>query len=135
MNEADLSLFLDTFERCVENDRFTRVFYDVFLASSDEVRALFETTDFATQRRALKASLYTMVAASARRQADLSSLSELADRHRALQVKPQYYELWMESLVEAARQCTEGFDAEAARVWREAFRAGISYMQGGEFAD
>jgi hypothetical protein len=52
MNEADLSLFLDSFESCKRDDRFVPVFYDKFLSSSEEVRALFAKTDFALQRRA-----------------------------------------------------------------------------------
>ena len=131
MNEADLALFLDSFESCIQDDRFIRVFYDTFLGSSEEVRALFARTDFALQRRALRASLYVMVAASARRQAELSTLSELAARHRALRIKPHHYELWMQSLLTAVAQCTEHFDTEVARVWRDAFRSGINYMKAG----
>ena len=131
MNETDLALFLDSFEKCIQNDRFIRVFYDVFLDSSTEIRPLFAQTDFALQRRALRASLYVMVAASARRQADLSTLADLAQRHRVLRIKPHHYELWMQSLLSAVEQCTEHFDAEVARVWREAFRSGIDYMKSG----
>ncbi len=129
MNEADLALFLDSFEKCLQDDRFIRVFYDIFLSSSEEVRALFAQTDFALQRRALRASLYVMVAASARGKAELSTLSDLAERHRALHIKPQHYDLWMQSLISAVEQCTGHRDPEVARVWREAFRSGIDYMK------
>jgi hemoglobin-like flavoprotein len=131
MNEADLELFLESFESCIQDDRFLRVFYDTFLASSEEVRAMFAKTDFALQRRALRSSLYVMVSASARHQSELSTLSELAERHRALHIKPHHYELWMQSLLSAVAQCTKHFDAEVARVWREAFRSGINYMKAG----
>ena len=131
MNEADLARFLDSFESCIQDDRFLRIFYDNFLASSAEVRALFAKTDFGLQRRALRASLYVMVAASARHQAELGTLSELAERHRALRIKPHHYELWMQSLLAAVEQCAKHFDPEVARVWREAFRAGINYMKAG----
>lgn len=129
MNEADLALFLDSFERCIQDERFIRVFYDKFLDSSEEVRALFAKTDFALQRRSLRASLYVMVAASARHQADLSTLSELAERHRTLHIKPHHYDLWMQSLLSAVEQCTGRSDPEVARVWSEAFRSGIDYMK------
>ena len=131
MNEPDLALFLDTFESCVQNDRFIRVFYDGFLSSSDEVRELFHKTDFSAQRRALRASLYVMVAASARRQAEMSTLSELTERHRALHIQPHHYDLWMQSLLGAVALCSDHFDEHVARVWREAFAAGIAYMKAG----
>ena len=131
MNETDLSLFLDSFERCMRDDRFVRVFYDKFLGSSEEIRALFAKTDFALQRRALKASLYVMVSASARRQSELSALSDLAQRHRALRIKPHHYELWMQCLLAAVAECSGRNDPEVARVWTDAFRSGIDYMKAG----
>jgi hemoglobin-like flavoprotein len=131
MNEADLALFLDSFERCIQDDRFIRVFYDKFLASSEEIPPLFAKTDFALQRRSLRASLYVMVAASARHQAELTTLSELATRHQALRIKPHHYDLWMESLLSAVAQCDEHSNKETARVWTEAFRAAINYMKAG----
>jgi hemoglobin-like flavoprotein len=129
MNETELALFLASFESCMKNDTFLRVFYDTFLKSSAEVRDLFAKTDFALQRRALRASLYVMVSASARNVAELSTLSELKERHRALNIKPHHYELWMQSLLSAVEQCSDHYDTEVARVWREAFRSGINYMK------
>jgi hemoglobin-like flavoprotein len=129
MNEADLSLFLDSFESCMRDDRFVRVFYDKFLGASEEVRALFAKTDFSLQRRALKASLFVMVSASARRQSELSTLSDLAERHRALHIKPHHYDIWMQCLLSAVEQCSGRYDAEVARVWTDAFRSGIDYMK------
>lgn len=129
MNEADLALFLDSFERCVQNDRFIQVFYNIFLGSSEEIPALFEGTDFSKQRRILKVSLYEMVAASARRTVDLSALSALTQRHRDLQIQPHHYELWLQSLISAVAECDARFNPEVARVWRDAFRLGISYMK------
>jgi hypothetical protein len=57
MNEADLALFLDSFERCLQNDPFIKVFYEIFIGSSEEIPVFFVETDFAKQRRILKWSL------------------------------------------------------------------------------
>ena len=129
MNEADLSLFLDSFESCMRDERFVRVFYDKLLDSSEEIRALFAKTDFALQRRALRASLYVMVSASARGQSSLSTLSDLKERHRMLNIRPNHYELWMRCLLSAVEECSGRRDDEVARVWAEAFRSGIDYMK------
>ena len=131
MTEADLALFLNSFDSCIENERFLEIFYDDFMGSSEEVRALFAHTDLPKQRRALKASLYVMVAAIARRQADVSSLVALVERHRALKIRDEHYELWLESLITAAARCSEQWDADTARVWRSALREGIAVMTGG----
>lgn len=131
MNEADLALFLDSFERCVQKDRFIQVFYEIFLGSSEEIPAFFTRTDFSKQRRVLKSSLFDMVAASARRTADLSALSALTQRHRELKIKPHHYELWLQSLISAVAECDPHFNPEVARVWRDAFQSGINYMKAG----
>lgn len=131
MKEADLALFLDSFESCMKDDRFLRVFYDKFLASSEEIPPLFAKTDFALQRRSLRASLYVMVAASARREAELTTLSELATRHQALRIRPHHYDLWMKSLLSAVAECDERFNEKVARVWTDAFRPAIDYMKAG----
>ena len=131
MNEADLALFLDSFERCLQDERFIKVFYEIFIASSEEIPTFFVGTDFAKQRRVLKASLYEMVAVSARRTADPSALSALTQRHRELKIQPHHYELWMQSLILAVAKCDSYFNQDVARVWRDAFQVGINYMKDG----
>jgi hemoglobin-like flavoprotein len=129
MNETDLALFLDSFERCLQNDRFIKVFYEFFIDSSEEIPAFFVGTDFTKQRRVLKSSLYEMVAVSARRTADTSALSVLTQRHRELKIQPHHYELWMQSLISAVAKCDSYFNQDVARVWRDAFQVGINYMK------
>ena len=131
MNEADLALFLDSFERCIQIDRFIKVFYEIFIGSSEEIPVFFVETDFAKQRRILKASLYEMVAVSARRTADPSALSALTQRHRELKIQPHHYELWMQSLISAVAECDPYFNPDIARVWGDAFQVGINYMKAG----
>jgi hemoglobin-like flavoprotein len=129
MNEADLALFLDSFERCVQSDRLIQVFYDIFLGSAEEIPAFFTHTNFSKQRRILKSSLYDMVAASARRTVDLSALSTLTQRHREMKIQPHHYDLWLQSLIAAVAEADPLFTPAVARVWREAFQAGIDYMK------
>lgn len=129
MNETGLAAFLDSFERCIQNDKFITVFYDIFLGSSDEIPGFFVGTNFAKQRRVLKSSLYEMVAVSARRSVDPTALDGLTERHQALKIQARHYELWLESLISAAAQCDPYFTAKTAQVWREAFDIGIEYMK------
>ncbi len=39
----------DSFERCINDPLFLDQFYEIFLASSDEVSAMFKDTDMGTQ--------------------------------------------------------------------------------------
>lgn len=129
MTEAELALFLDSFERCLKSERFIQNFYDIFLNASEEIPAFFAHTNFAKQRRILRSSLYDMVSASARHAVDLSILSKLTERHRELKVEAQHYNLWLQSLIAAVAISDPFFTSETERVWREAFQAGIDYMK------
>lgn len=129
MTETDLALFLDSFERCVQNDQFLKVFYEIFLGSAEDIPAFFKHTDFAKQRRILKLSLYEMITVSAKRTADPSVLSALTQRHRELKIQPHHYDLWLQSLISAVAKCDPHFNPEIAQVWRDAFQAGINYMK------
>ncbi len=40
--------FNDSFERCINDPLFLDQFYEIFLASSDEVSAMFTDTDMGT---------------------------------------------------------------------------------------
>lgn len=131
MSEDDLALFLDSFDRCINEERFLDVFYASFLGSSPEVAAMFSGTDFPKQKRHLKASLFIMVGAIARRKADFSDLEGLSTRHRQMRIQPHHYELWLKSLLHAAESCTGGFDGRMTRVWTEAMETGIQYISRG----
>ena len=63
MRETDIELFNDSLDRCSGRPGFLDRFYELFLASSDEVAEKFERTDFRKQTRVLKASLYIMMMA------------------------------------------------------------------------
>lgn len=122
--------FLDSFERCLGKPEFLEVFYDRFLASSDEVAEKFRNTDFKRQRRMLKTSLIAMVAVLAKKSADLSELQSAASSHgpRGLDIRPQLYELWLDNLVLAVSTCDERYTHELGGLWREAMQPGIDYM-------
>jgi hemoglobin-like flavoprotein len=129
MNEEELALFLDSFERCVKNERFIQVFYDIFLNSSEEIPVFFKDTNFTKQRRVLRSALFELVSALARRSVDLTPLAALTERHRTMNIKPHHYDLWMQSLIGAVAECDRYYSDEIARVWREAFQVGIDYMK------
>ena len=111
-------------------DHVGDVFYDDFLRSSPEVAAKFQGTDFARQKQVLKTSLYVMMSAFVLRTADYSALAQTARRHSktAIDIPPQLYVLWLDSLVNAARTCDPSFDEEIEANWREAMQPGIDYL-------
>jgi hemoglobin-like flavoprotein len=131
VDERDIELFNDSLERCTQNRSFMERFYDLFVASSPEVMEKFKFTDFRRQRRMLKASLYMLVFAAEGRPEGFVHMEEIAKKHGAgnLNVKPEMYDLWIESLLKTVSEFDRGFNPEVERAWRNMLHAGISYMK------
>ncbi len=130
MSEQDLELFNDSLERCMASSGFLDRFYELFLASSEEVSEKFKDTDFRRQKRMLRASLYLMIAAFSgepRAQAELEQRAEFHSR-RQRDIRPELYDLWLECLIRAVKEFDRKFTDETERVWRKVMRQGIELM-------
>ena len=114
--------FNDSFERCINDPLFLDQFYEIFLASSDEVSAMFQNTDMGTQKAMLMTSLVYMSDAHP----DL--LASIAEKHdiNHLNIKAYLYALWLDSLIAAAKSIDPLFDDEV--LWRETLQQGIDFM-------
>lgn len=129
--EHDIELFNDSLERCTSGSGLLERFYELFVASSPEVLETFRHTDFRKQRRALKISLYMMMSAAEGRIEGDVHLERIARRHsRAeLGIRPELYDLWLECLIQAVRDCDRLFNSETERAWRSVMKPGIEFMK------
>ncbi len=130
MTPADIEIFSESFERCMAIARFFDVFYERFLASSPAVAVRFAHTDARRQRRAVRASLYLIMTCCVRAEPDFSALEALARRHGRgqLDISPELYPLFLESLIASVRECDERFSPAVERVWREAMHGAIDFL-------
>jgi len=131
MAERDIELFNDSLERCTGRPGFLDRFYELFMASSEEVAAKFKHTDFRKQKKALRVSLYKMMLVregNAGADADLERLAQLHSR-RQLDVRPELYELWLDRLIQAVREFDPLFSGETEKAWRNVMRPGIEFMK------
>lgn len=130
MTPADLEIFADSFDRCMATDRFFAVFYERFRASSPAVAARFVNTDTRRQQRAVRASLYLIMTCCARVEPDFTPLEDLARRHsrQQLDIGPELYRFFLESLIETVRVCDEEFSPAVERVWREVMQQAIDFV-------
>ena len=124
-------LFNDSLERCTANSEFLDRFYDLFLASSKEVAEKYRHTDFSRQKTMLKASLYMMILAAEGRTEIQAHLQRIAKRHSRtdLNIRPDLYTLWLDCLVQAARECDTRFTPETEAAWRKVMEWGIMFMK------
>lgn len=119
--------FNESFERCVNNPFFLDKFYELFLASSQEVGVLFKNTDMEVQKVMLSTSMAYMTKTSDNYS---NFLSKTASKHSKsnLNIKPHLYSLWLDSLIAAAHSVEPDFNKESEKLWRQTMQPGIDYM-------
>ena len=117
--------------RCGANPVFLDRFYEIFLASSPKVLAMFEHTNFYRQKRALQASLHGMLLHVRGNDAATDPyLLEVAQRHNRgnLGVGAELYDLWLDSLLAAVRECDPQCTTAVLAAWEQAMMLGIEFF-------
>lgn len=131
MDETILRLFDESLKRCNAAPDFLDRFYDKFLASSPKVKDKFASTNFVRQKRALRASLHLLlIAAEDERKGPDRYLRDIAASHGKahLDITAELYDLWLDSLLDAARECDPEFNDEVENAWERVMMVGIHYM-------
>ena len=131
MTYAELAHFNDSLTRCTSDPQFLERFYDLFLASSDEVRHKFSQTDMPKQRRLLQASFHMMMLAAISDPVGTAHFERLAVLHsqQHLDIPPHLYDLWLDCLMQAVRESDPQCTPETESVWRRMMANGLAFMK------
>lgn len=123
-------LFMESLDRCTTDPGFLSRFLSLFLTSSPEVKQRFSDTDLDVQKRMLKASLYLMVMALEGKPEGMAHLERIARLHsrEGLDVRPEFYELWLNSLLRAVEEHDPLFTKSLTGLWRRMLQPGIDFM-------
>ena len=124
-----------SYGRCVitreTKDAFFQTFYRKFLASHPAINEMFKHTKFDKQITMLKNAI-SMAILFAEKEDDLARdvLSKIRRSHsRSRQnVKPEYYTLWLNSLVDTFNECDPQFSVQLEADWRELMQVTIDYI-------
>ena len=131
MDESTLRAFEASLERCSVQPRFMDIFYDQFIDSSPKVRAKFAGTDLIRQKQMVWASL-ALLLEGARQEGGRppEHLGALARRHGAqgLAVGAELYDLWLDSLLAAVRQCDPAWCLAVEAAWERVMGWGIHFL-------
>jgi hemoglobin-like flavoprotein len=133
-NEVDGEIiirFRTSLERCLARSEFLDRFYERFIGSSDEVKERFAKTDFSKQHRILRGSLYLMSRAAMGLEDGREHLMAVAKTHGSsrLGIPSHHYDLWLEALIETAREMEQHFDVELEAAWREVLGLAVSIVR------
>jgi hemoglobin-like flavoprotein len=132
MFRPEIELFNDSLARCLRGGELFQRFYELFLASSDDVREKFRATDFRRQRRMLQTSFYMLVEYIALGWPECEAyLERIADAHgkHGRDIAPHLYDLWLDCLLRAAKECDQQWSPEVEGAWRYMMGAGILFLK------
>lgn len=119
-----------SFQRCRQSPGFVDTFYDVFLSTSPEIAEKFAQTDFKIQKLMLRESLLSMLCFNMGMAGTKEELLRLAKRHEDLDIQPEHYAIWLDSLCEAVRRHDPQYSPEIEALWRDAMQKGIDFILG-----
>ena len=127
-------IFDESYERVVVQELdgcdFFQAFYRRFLEMSEEIAERFQNTDMDHQRAMLKKSFYSLLAFYASSNAD-HYLQQIARSHSRSQlaIRPEFYDFWLEALIDTARSFDPGFCSRTELAWRLVMAPGLVYMK------
>lgn len=119
-----------SFKRCEATGDFVDAFYSIFLGTSDEVSSMFSETDFAKQHKLLRATVFMMVTRDISEPKAAEAIERIGHSHSIsqLDIRPELYELWLDSLCATVKQLDPDWSDELELAWREEMRPGISLI-------
>ena len=117
-----------SYYRCRCDSGFVDTFYELFLAKSPEIARKFAKTHFERQKLMLRESLLEMLCFDRGVAGTLDEIERLGRRHKELDVTPEMYTMWLDSLCEAIRLHDPEFTPELEQRWRQAMQKGIDVM-------
>ncbi len=131
IDENTLNIFNNSLLRCQSNPQFLSHFYQKFIISNSEVREMFSGTDMKQQKMMLHASIQMIMLASQGNEAAADYLAKISKKHSKsdLNIKPELYDIWLETLIETIRIIDPENNDQIENAWKEIMTFGIEYMK------
>lgn len=126
----DIKLIEQSFARCCSSDGFFDKFYENFLSSDPRIKPLFINTNFNLQNMLLKAGLAHLILYAQGDEFGKAKVQSLAKSHSKnfLDIKPEYYKVWLSSLLNTVAAFDSEYSPELAQAWEGVLYMGINTM-------
>ncbi|PSU34058.1 globin [Photobacterium lutimaris] len=123
-------IFNNSYARCQRNKQFFFIFYHHFWQKDQRFKNIFNGVDLERQVKMLKLSIAMIMLASSSEQAR-EGLRRFGKAHGpdGIGVRPDDFEVWLDSLIETVQICDPKFNDEIAMAWRQCFKEGIAIMK------
>lgn len=128
---ANNAIVKKQFAHCVTKPTFFDDFYAEFTGRSPEIRQMFAKTDMSAQKAALRSGLsFLIMFAEGNSAFAAAKLDRLGQSHRRTQlnVRPELYPLWLQSLIKTVERHLPDFDESSRKAWKEILQLGVDRM-------
>ena len=127
----DFQQVKDSYARCSAlGDEFFDSFYANLVDRETEIGQMFAETDMQKQNELIEDGIRQLIAfaqGSADAELRIRELGESHDR-RSIDVRPEFYPLWVESLMKAVEEHDAQFSPDLEAEWRSILAPGIALM-------
>lgn len=119
-----------SYSRACLNPKFFDRFYEIFLASDSRIKPMFAKTDFKKQKEDLRTGLAMLLAHLEGKTAGTMTVNRIAQSHskKNLNIDPNLYQFWIDSLVKAVRECDQKCTPDLERAWHKCLRSGVDFI-------
>lgn len=129
---AQYALVKDEYSRCLIRPTFFDDFYKEFTSQSLEIRQKFANTEMTAQKDALRAGLtFLIMYAEGKSAFAADKLDKLGDSHKKsrLNIRPDLYPLWMQSLIATVKKHVVSFNDASLKAWQAVLQNGVNRIK------
>jgi len=119
--------------RSLADSDFIEIFYEIFMAADAEIRQMFANTEFQRQKKLLRKALLSAVTFAAGGEVARQRLTLIRESHNRahMNVRPELYPLWVNSLVQAVARCDPDYGPRLDQEWRVVLQPAVDFISSG----
>jgi len=122
-----------SYGRAIAKRCFLDRFYELFMKSNPVVARKLAATDIEKQQELLSQAVNMVILFPQGNKIAKNAIKRIRESHRrdALDIKPDYYKFWVDSLIAALAENDPEFNDELEQAWRKVAQEAIDYIAEG----
>ena len=119
-----------SYARCMIKGDIVGRFYEIFLASHQDIKPRFANTDFDSQKQLLRQSVNLAMMFANDNEVGKKGINRIRQSHSksGLNVPPDLYPYWKQSFIQAASEFDQEFSDELKRKWDAVLQKTIDFI-------
>lgn len=133
MQGSTLEAVRKSYGRVLTKQTFIPRFYEIFTKSHPSILGLFKNTNFEKQYELLNQSINMAILYPQNNVIAKSAITRIrkSHDHEHLNIKPELYPLWTDSLIRALKDSDPEFTPALEKQWREVLEPAINHIREG----